>query len=439
MILSDGPVRASSAQNDGGVPMGGGVRKDRPSGGTHVRRVVAAVRRVLDVPEPDLVTRKRTSLVVSVGTGLGVLALLLTPVVTTLPYAEATVVTLLAASALSFTAAAVARRGHVGVATTILIAQLLGVLVVPSVHGQDGSYSPMFMAVFVTIAGAVVRARWVPVLLAAAIVEGVVLARVFDWKLTPIVPEQLAVYCIAIACVTALTAVVQRAAMDSALRSAVGEKERAERLAEHLADVNRDLESRVSARTEELEEALSRSHELAEQLRVLSRRDPLTGLCNRRALDEAMLDLAARPVPGGLALAVLDIDDFKGVNDRFGHPFGDLVLREVARTLQALTRHDDVVARVGGEEFVVAMPGTTPEAALALCERIRAGARALDLGDRAPGLTVTVSVGVTHTDGPTDPEDLVRDADRLLYLAKVGGKDQVVAGDGDPVPAAAPR
>ncbi|GEA86937.1 GGDEF domain-containing protein [Cellulomonas cellasea] len=401
-----------------------------------MRRVVAAVRRVLVVPEPDLVHRSRTSLVVSVGTGLGVLALLLTPVVTVLPYAEATVVTLLAASALSFTAAAVARRGHLGIATVILIVQLLAVLVVPSVHGRDGSYSPLFMAVFVTIAGALVRARWVPVVLVAAIVEGVVLARALDWRLTAITPDQLAVYCVAIACVTALTAVVQRAAMDSALTSAVDQKVRAEELARHLADVNKDLESRVSARTEELEAALSRSHELAAQLRVLSRRDPLTGLNNRRALDEAMLHLAATPEPAGLAVAVLDIDDFKGVNDRFGHPVGDLVLREVARTLQTLSRSDDVVARVGGEEFVVAMPSTSAEDALALCERIRAGAAALDVGSRAPGLAVTVSIGVTHVDRPTDPEELVRVADRLLYLAKVSGKNRVVA-DGEQVRAAA--
>ena len=104
-----------------------------------MHRVVAAVRRVLVVPEPDLVHRSRASLVVAVGTGLGILALLLTPVVTVLPYAAATVVTLLAASALSFTAALVARRGHLDVATAILIVQLLGVLVVPSVHGRDGT------------------------------------------------------------------------------------------------------------------------------------------------------------------------------------------------------------------------------------------------------------------------------------------------------------
>lgn len=401
-----------------------------------MRRVVAAVRRVLVVPEPDLVRRSRASLVVAVGTGLGVLALLLTPVVTVLPYAEATVVTLLAASVLSFTAAFVARRGHLGVATAILLVQLLGVLVVPSVHGRDGSYSPLFMAVFVTIAGALVRARWVPLVLLAAIAEGVVLARAAGWRLTAITPDQLAVYCVAIACVTALTAVVQRAAMDSALTSAVDQKVRAEELARHLADVNKDLESRVSARTEELEAALGRSHELAAQLRVLSRRDPLTGLNNRRALDEAMLHLAATPDAAGLAVAVLDIDDFKSVNDRFGHPVGDLVLREVARTLQTLARADDVVARVGGEEFVVAMPSTSAEGALALCERVRAGAAALDVGARAPGLVVTVSIGVTHVDRPTDPDELVRVADRLLYLAKVGGKNRVVA-DGDPVRTAA--
>lgn len=403
-----------------------------------MRRVVAAARRVLVVPEPDLVTRQRASLVVAVGTGLGVLALVLTPVVTLLPYAGPTVVTLLAASALSFTAAAVARRGHLDLATAVLVLQLLGVLVVPSVVGRDGSYSPLFMAVFVTIAGALVRPRWVPLVLAAAITEGVVLGRVLGWRVEAVSASQLAIYATAIACVTALTAVVQRSAMEASLRSAVDQRDRAEHLAGHLAEVNKDLEARVSERTEELQEALSRSHELAAQLRVLSRRDPLTGLSNRRALDEAMLHLAATPEPAGLAFAVLDIDDFKCVNDRFGHPVGDLVLREVARTLQALTRPDDVVARVGGEEFVVAMPGTTATDARALCERIRAGAAALDLGSRAPGLAVTVSVGVTHVERPVDPDQLARDADRLLYLAKMGGKDRVVADD-EPVRTGVPR
>lgn len=119
-----------------------------------MRRVVTAVRRVLVVPEPDLVARQRASLVIAVAMGLGILALLFAPVVTVLPYAEATVVTLLVASVLSFAAAAVARRGHVDLASFALIVMLFAVLVVPSVHGRDGSYAPMFMAGFVAIAGA---------------------------------------------------------------------------------------------------------------------------------------------------------------------------------------------------------------------------------------------------------------------------------------------
>lgn len=403
-----------------------------------MRRVVTAVRRVLVVPEPDLVARQRASLVIAVAMGLGILALLFAPVVTVLPYAEATVVTLLVASVLSFAAAAVARRGHVDLASFALIVMLFAVLVVPSVHGRDGSYAPMFMAGFVAIAGALVRARWVGVVLVAAIVEGVVLPHVFGWKLTPIAPDQLAVHCAAVACVTALTAFVQRTAMESALRSAAGQAQRAEHLAEHLAEVNKDLESRVSARTAELEQALDRAHELAAQLRVLSRRDALTGLHNRRALDEALLHLTATPAPEGLALAVLDVDDFKQVNDRFGHPVGDLVLRELARTLQGLCGADDLVARTGGEELVIAMPATTAARARALCEDVRRAVAGLDLGRRAPGLAVTVSIGVTHVDRPTDPEELVLAADRLLYRAKVAGKNRVVA-DGEQVAVAGAR
>jgi diguanylate cyclase (GGDEF)-like protein len=157
--------------------------------------------------------------------------------------------------------------------------------------------------------------------------------------------------------------------------------------------------------------------------------DPLTGLPNRRYFDEFSALLARRRRAGdALAVLMIDIDKFKGLNDTYGHPVGDRVLRSVAGAITAAVRDQDVPARIGGEEFAVLLRNPGPAVALEVGERVRQAVRELDLGSMGvPG--VSVSVGVANATTPDEPIDaLVERADRALLRAKRAGRDRVIAG-----------
>ncbi|WP_337844279.1 GGDEF domain-containing protein [Thermus sp.] len=144
---------------------------------------------------------------------------------------------------------------------------------------------------------------------------------------------------------------------------------------------------------------------------------PLTGLPNRRALEMALEREAARVERGErpFSLVLLDLDDFKKVNDERGHPEGDWLLKEVARYLKDHVRQGDLVGRWGGEEFAILLPATDSLRAERQAERLREGLKALG---------VTASFGVAGYRG--DLQDLFRRADEALYRAKAQGKDRVV-------------
>jgi two-component system cell cycle response regulator len=160
--------------------------------------------------------------------------------------------------------------------------------------------------------------------------------------------------------------------------------------------------------------------------------DALTGLHNRRYMAGQLQALVGRAAQGGetVSILVLDIDHFKAVNDGFGHDAGDEVLREFAVRVATNVRAVDLPCRMGGEEFVVVMPGAPIEAAVRVADRIRRDVaevpfRVLD-GEAA--LDVTVSIGVATVAGPDDtPEALLKRADDGVYEAKARGRDQVVA------------
>jgi diguanylate cyclase (GGDEF)-like protein len=157
--------------------------------------------------------------------------------------------------------------------------------------------------------------------------------------------------------------------------------------------------------------------------------DPLTGLPNRRYFDEYSTLLARRRRTGdAVAVLMIDIDKFKGLNDTYGHPIGDQVLRSVAGAITAAVRDEDVPARIGGEEFAVLLRNPGPEVALEVGERVRKAVRDLDLADvGVPG--VSVSVGVANASGPDEPiQSLVDRADHALLRAKRAGRDRVIAG-----------
>ncbi|MCC7202192.1 MAG: sensor domain-containing diguanylate cyclase [Nitrospirae bacterium] len=132
---------------------------------------------------------------------------------------------------------------------------------------------------------------------------------------------------------------------------------------------------------------------------------------------------------GSLSCMMIDLDNFKRINDTYGHQAGDKVLRDVAKVLKKSVRETDVIARYGGEEFGVILPHSIREDALRLAERIRTSVRSFKFDSVKEGEVITVSIGVTTYPHPeiTDNDDLVRKADKALYKAKEGGKDQVVS------------
>ena len=172
------------------------------------------------------------------------------------------------------------------------------------------------------------------------------------------------------------------------------------------------------------------SIKLREQLRNQSLRDPLTGLFNRRYADETLLREIGRAKRDASALSVvmLDLDHFKKLNDDFGHDAGDMALREVATVLAENLRTSDVVSRVGGEEFLLLLPGASAEAALGKVDVLREKMKALELfhrGRRLPPLMFSAGAASFPANGIA-PDALLRSADRALYEAKHAGRDRSV-------------
>ena len=158
------------------------------------------------------------------------------------------------------------------------------------------------------------------------------------------------------------------------------------------------------------------------------RQDALTGLMNRGALDQDLPRLVAMSTFAQTPLAVLmiDVDHFKRVNDTYGHPTGDRVLRAIADTLaRAFAQTHDYRARYGGEEFCVVLPQTDREEAVGRAHHFLAMLRALDVEHDAGRLRMTASVGIAGLHAAETSSDVIARADQALYAAKRGGRDQV--------------
>jgi two-component system cell cycle response regulator len=157
--------------------------------------------------------------------------------------------------------------------------------------------------------------------------------------------------------------------------------------------------------------------------------DALTGLNNRRSLERRLPALieTARQRGAALTMMILDIDHFKRVNDTHGHAVGDLVLKGFAAQLQEIVRGGDLLCRLGGEEFVVVMPGVDVNQAARIAERARrtAESREFALEATAGSVSVTVSIGVAEWREQWDSAELYRRADRALYLSKSAGRNRV--------------
>ncbi len=157
-----------------------------------------------------------------------------------------------------------------------------------------------------------------------------------------------------------------------------------------------------------------------ERARRESRTDGLTGLANRRGIEERLSDEVTRSIRFGhsLSLLMIDLDDFKSINDRFGHAAGDQALRATSKSIEGSIRSIDLAGRYGGEEFMVILPETATPGAEIVAERIRSWV------EQTVG--VTVSIGLASLDGETsNPAALIGAADAALYEAKRAGKNRI--------------
>jgi diguanylate cyclase (GGDEF)-like protein len=189
------------------------------------------------------------------------------------------------------------------------------------------------------------------------------------------------------------------------------------------AIVRQGILLQVSSSAKELGEVNTRLQDLA-------RVDPLTGLYNRRGFDEHLAHEAFRPHAAVNSVLLLDIDDFKRVNDRLGHDQGDLALLEVSRRLRESLRPGDIAARVGGDEFMVFLPETPLDSAMVIAERIRRSVDENPVPSAAGGFRITVSVGIARqTDDVGTAHELLARTHEALAMSKEHGKNRVSHGE----------
>ena len=164
-----------------------------------------------------------------------------------------------------------------------------------------------------------------------------------------------------------------------------------------------------------------------EQMRAEAMYDSLTGLLNRAAFFDIFQKEVSRAgrYETSLALIIADIDNFKATNDKYGHQAGDSVLVEAARRLRISMRVSDSIGRYGGEEFLIVVPGCTPNAAALLAERFRLVIASAPFAVGNDTIPVTMSFGVAGTADPRNADDLLRAADEALYRAKNSGRNRV--------------
>lgn len=199
------------------------------------------------------------------------------------------------------------------------------------------------------------------------------------------------------------------------------------RVEELLARV--EVAIRLKRERDELRESAEEARRRAEAAREMSMTDALTGLLNRYGLQRSLQheQSEARRYNRPLCCLLIDIDNFKGINDTYGHAAGDTALMQLARVLTEAVRGSDVVCRYGGEEFLVLAPETQLDGALALGEKIRLMTAAQLFGDTQRAFRLTLSVGAAELSAQESANDMIARADSALYHAKQEGRNRVEA------------
>jgi len=197
-----------------------------------------------------------------------------------------------------------------------------------------------------------------------------------------------------------------------------------------LEEKVRERTRHIAAQNERLERARARQQELVSALDRLSREDALTGLFNRRHIDDFLKQEKGRVdrYGGTLSVALLDLDHFKQINDRYSHQVGDEVLCQAARILEDTARESDVVARFGGEEFLVVLPNTDLAGAEAVVARLCQAVAEFDWDQIQKGIRMTASGGVAELAADGNLDTMLSLADKRLYQAKEAGRNRVISG-----------
>ncbi len=381
----------------------------------------------VDHPQPEVRTRATNALVVLAGVFL--VGLVSTVPLFFTPGGAVAGVTCGLVTLVALGSGALIRSGHVDIGLAVFFLALMVGNLAAFLVGNDARLTSVYLVIPVAIAGVTLPFFGTAIVTTAAVAMSIWGTLSYP-STDPAVsaPEIITaglIVMLAVLVTSLLGGWGQRREAVRADKSA----RRASELAEGLRITNTELEDRVVQRTEELQYALARQETLVGELAELSVRDSLTGLHNRRHADDELPRLVAAGERYGqsLSLAIADLDHFKEVNDRYSYTVGDQVLQAFARILAETARSSDLVARYGGEEFLLVMPQTGLEHGTLVCQRLRESVAAHPWNDIAPGLRVTVSVGVADSGQSTGLLTLVSAADMALHEAKRSGRDRVVA------------
>ena len=196
-----------------------------------------------------------------------------------------------------------------------------------------------------------------------------------------------------------------------------------------LIKMNTSLEKKVAMRTQELKATISKLEELNRELEYRSGVDSLTRVCNRRNMEVQLNEVRNAYIRTGniFSVMMLDIDDFKQVNDKYGHYAGDEVLKMLAKLLEENVRKYDKVSRWGGEEFLLLFPGLKKDTALMRAEAIRKTIEEAVCIYDCKEISITVTIGVATIENNESVEEVVARADEALYLGKNTGKNRVMS------------